>query len=58
MSCGYYNMHSAQEFISIEDVKCAIEAGNTWGEPFKTGSAPLSRILNMLVTPPIVPYID
>jgi len=27
MSCGYYNMHSAQEFISIEDVKCAIEAG-------------------------------
>lgn len=27
MSCGYYNMHTAQEFISIEDVKCAIEAG-------------------------------
>ena len=27
MSCGYYNMHSTQEFISIEDVKCAIEAG-------------------------------
>jgi hypothetical protein len=27
MSCGYYNMHSPQEFISIEDVKCAIEAG-------------------------------
>jgi putative aminopeptidase FrvX len=27
MSCGYYNMHSVQEFISIEDVKCAIEAG-------------------------------
>jgi putative aminopeptidase FrvX len=27
MSCGYYNMHSNQEFISIEDVKCSIEAG-------------------------------
>ena len=27
MSYGYYNMHTAQEFISIEDVKCAIEAG-------------------------------
>jgi putative aminopeptidase FrvX len=27
MSCGYYNMHSNQEFISIEDVKNAIEAG-------------------------------
>ena len=27
MSCGYYNMHSTQEFISIEDVKNAIEAG-------------------------------
>ena len=27
MSCGYYNMHSPQEFVSIEDVKCAIEAG-------------------------------
>jgi hypothetical protein len=27
MSCGYYNMHSPQEFISIEDVKCAIETG-------------------------------
>ena len=27
MSCGYYNMHSVQEFISIEDVKCSIEAG-------------------------------
>jgi len=27
MSCGYYNMHSNQEFISIEDVKNAIDAG-------------------------------
>ena len=27
MSCGYYNMHSNQEFVSIDDVKCAIEAG-------------------------------
>jgi hypothetical protein len=27
MSCGYYNMHSNQEFVSIEDVRCAIEAG-------------------------------
>ena len=27
MSCGYYNMHSVQEFVSIEDVKNAIEAG-------------------------------
>jgi hypothetical protein len=27
MSCGYYNMHSSQEFVSIEDVRCAIEAG-------------------------------
>jgi putative aminopeptidase FrvX len=27
MSCGYYNMHSNQEFISIEDVKNAIDVG-------------------------------
>ena len=27
MSCGYYNMHSNQEFVSIEDVRRAIEAG-------------------------------
>jgi putative aminopeptidase FrvX len=27
MSCGYYNMHSNQEFISIEDVRRAIDAG-------------------------------
>jgi len=27
MSCGYYNMHSNQEFVSIEDVRCAIEVG-------------------------------
>jgi putative aminopeptidase FrvX len=27
MSCGYYNMHSNQEFISIEDVKNSIEIG-------------------------------
>jgi putative aminopeptidase FrvX len=27
MSCGYYNMHSNQEFISIEDVEKSILAG-------------------------------
>ena len=27
ISCGYYNMHSNQEFISIEDVKNGIEIG-------------------------------
>jgi putative aminopeptidase FrvX len=27
ISCGYYNMHSNQEFISIEDVKNGIETG-------------------------------
>ena len=27
MSCGYYNMHSNQEFVSIEDVENAITAG-------------------------------
>ena len=27
MSCGYYNMHSVQEFVSLDDVKNAIEAG-------------------------------
>jgi putative aminopeptidase FrvX len=27
MSCGYYNMHSNQEFVSIDDVKNSIEAG-------------------------------
>jgi len=27
MSCGYYNMHSNQEFISIDDVKNSIDAG-------------------------------
>lgn len=27
ISCGYYNMHTPQEFISIEDVKLAIEVG-------------------------------
>jgi len=27
MSCGYYNMHTAQEFVSIEDVEKAIEIG-------------------------------
>jgi hypothetical protein len=30
---------------------------NSW-ESFKTGSSPLRRILDMLVTPPIVSYID
>jgi uncharacterized protein YkuJ len=39
-------------------VNYGLRKGNSWGEPFKKGSAPLSRILNMLVTPPIVPYID
>ena len=27
MSCGYYNMHTKEEFISLEDVERAIEAG-------------------------------
>lgn len=27
MSCGYYNMHTKEEFISLKDVECAIEAG-------------------------------
>jgi putative aminopeptidase FrvX len=27
MSCGYYNMHTKEEFISIDDVEHAIEAG-------------------------------
>ncbi len=27
MSCGYYNMHSKQEFVSIEDVEKAINVG-------------------------------
>jgi tripeptide aminopeptidase len=27
MSCGYYNMHSPQEFVCIDDVKRAIDAG-------------------------------
>jgi len=27
MSCGYYNMHSNQEFVSIEDVENSIVAG-------------------------------
>lgn len=27
MSCGYYNMHSSQEFISLEDVQKALTAG-------------------------------
>jgi putative aminopeptidase FrvX len=27
ISCGYYHMHTTQEFISIEDVKNAIEIG-------------------------------
>jgi len=27
MSCGYYNMHTANEFVCIDDVKRAIEAG-------------------------------
>jgi hypothetical protein len=27
MSCGYYNMHTNQEFVSIEDVENAITAG-------------------------------
>jgi len=27
MSCGYYNMHTKEEFISIDDVERAIEAG-------------------------------
>jgi uncharacterized protein YkuJ len=31
---------------------------HTWGESFKKGSSPLRRILDMLETPPIVPYID
>jgi hypothetical protein len=38
-------------------VNYGLRKGNPWGEPFKKGSAPLSRILNMLVTPPLVPYI-
>jgi len=38
-------------------VNYGLRKGNSWGEPFKKGSAPLSRILNMLVTPPLVPYI-
>ena len=32
MSCGYYNMHTSNEFISIEDVKCAIDAGKNMVE--------------------------
>jgi hypothetical protein len=39
-------------------VNYGLRKGNTWGEPFKKGSAPLRRILDMLETPPIVPYID
>ena len=27
MSCGYYNMHTANEFVCIDDVERAIEAG-------------------------------
>ena len=27
MSCGYYNMHTKEEFISLDDVERAIEAG-------------------------------
>lgn len=27
MSCGYYNMHTKEEFVSIEDVKNAISVG-------------------------------
>jgi len=27
MSCGYYNMHSANEFVCIDDVERAIQAG-------------------------------
>jgi len=27
MSCGYYNMHSNQEFVSVDDVTKAIDAG-------------------------------
>jgi len=27
MSCGYYNMHSSQEFISVKDVEDAIQIG-------------------------------
>jgi hypothetical protein len=27
MSCGYYNMHTPNEFICIDDVERAIEAG-------------------------------
>ena len=27
MSCGYYNMHTKEEFISIDDVERAIQAG-------------------------------
>jgi hypothetical protein len=30
---------------------------DSWS-PFKKGASPLRRILDMLVTPPIVPYID
>jgi hypothetical protein len=39
-------------------VNYGLRKGNTWGESFKKGSSPLRRILDMLVTPPIVPYID
>ncbi len=39
-------------------VNYGLRKTDKWGEPFKKGSSPLRRILNMLVTPPIVPYID
>jgi hypothetical protein len=32
MSCGYYNMHSSQEFISIKDVEDAINIGKNMVE--------------------------
>jgi len=32
MSCGYYNMHSSNEFVSINDVNRAIDAGKNMVE--------------------------
>ena len=32
MSCGYYNMHTANEFVCIDDVERAIEAGKNMVE--------------------------
>ena len=32
MSCGYYNMHTSMEFVSIEDVERALEVGKNMVE--------------------------